>query len=824
MILLSIRIRGSIGIKNGLGLEDITVDFTKFANGLIVIEGPNGAGKTTFIENLTPYLFLKSRPGALAKQYYLKDSCRDLLVQIGDDQYRFLVTMNGTTGKIIDRFVEKNGECMNKDGKEETYNAIVQKLFGDADLFFSSLFMPQRRVPFSKLDPAKRKDLLLELIGAGHLQAKCEVAIQSGKVTKEKLQTLTAKVEAVKQSGRSIESVGSDITELTAAKTEFESQAVTHQTNIQTLSTELDTLTKKSEEQAVTVSKLSGARARLHELQGRLDTETGTGGRKVKMVEQMIAGDEAAVKELEIQTEPHVLESINTNLERLAKAKATHGSNIAGSSKHSELRVKLVEANAALERAIRELETKKMNAFAEVKAAERTRDSETDKYETEKKRSESDISKLMRSVDILNTVPCQSEPSVAEKCKSCQFLKDATVAITEVAKLTGKRTENDIAWLERRSALVYAVENAQGEYMLVESADGWPERKQSLEEDIQNIKDQMNALDFDSDQANKAKAELQRLEAENFPRHLLQYETRVKSLEEARTKLADRRTQLTELQSEITAKVNELTGQVAAAQAEVGELQAEIDTTVDLRIRDSRDHVKKAREAESYCSGQVAKLTAQLERLAEELALAEVRQKKLTEDQVQLTSLQNDLADYEHLAQALSRNGGFQSMLVESAGAEMTPFANELLTLYGRPWTIEIATCRPSADNKKMVDGFFVIVNTPDGPRELSDLSGGEEVIVDQVIYDAIGNMLRRRSGLDLKTSIKDEADGALDGDRAIAYVKAIESAHQVSHLHHTIMISHRESIQQLIPQKLVFVPKRDYEIEGLVPGIHAEV
>lgn len=815
MILLSIRIRGSIGIKNGLGLEDITVDFTKFANGLIVIEGPNGAGKTTFIENLTPYLFLKSRPGALAKQYYLKDSLRDMLVQIGDDQYRFLVTMNGTTGKIIDRFVEKNGECLNKDGKEETYNAIVHKLFGDADLFFSSLFMPQRRVPFSKLDPAKRKDLLLELIGAGHLQAKCDMALQSGKETKEKLQTLTVKVEAVKQSGRSVEIITTDITDLTAAKTEFESLVTELAQEVQSLSAELDTLNKKSEEQAVTVSKLAGARARLHELQGRLSTETSTGERKIKMVEQMIAGDEAAVKELEIQTAPHVLDSINTNLDLLAKIKSAHESNIAGSSKHAELRVKLAEANAALTKALGELETKKANLLAAVKTAERSRDDATEKYEATKKRKQAELDRLSRSVGILKSVPCQSQAAeVAESCKSCQFLKDATAAVADIATLTAEIDEEDQCWTETWAALVEHVADAQGEYNLVEFADGWPERKESLEQDILDIQDQMNALDFDSDQANRTKAELQRLEAENFPRHLLQYETRLKSLEEARTKLTERRMQLTELQSETTVKVQELSGQVATAQAEVNELQAGIDTTVDLRIRDYRDKLKRARESETYNRGQVTKVETQLERLAEELALAEVRQKKLADDQARLTVLQDDLADYEHLAQALSRNGGFQSMLVESAGAEMTPFANELLTLYGRPWTIEIATSRPSADNKKMVDGFFVIVNTPDGQRELSDLSGGEEVIVDQVIYDAIGNMLRRRSGLDLKTSIKDEADGALDGDRAIAYVKAIESAHQVSRLHHTIMISHRESIQQLIAQKLVFEPGKGITVE----------
>lgn len=43
--LLEVNLRGSIGIKEGTGKEEITLDFTKYANGLVALTGTNGSGK-----------------------------------------------------------------------------------------------------------------------------------------------------------------------------------------------------------------------------------------------------------------------------------------------------------------------------------------------------------------------------------------------------------------------------------------------------------------------------------------------------------------------------------------------------------------------------------------------------------------------------------------------------------------------------------------------------------------------------------------------------------------------------------------------------------
>ena len=59
----SLTLKGFRGIRDGLGLDTLTLELDRLADGaeLVAIAGANGRGKTTIIENLTPYLTLPSR-------------------------------------------------------------------------------------------------------------------------------------------------------------------------------------------------------------------------------------------------------------------------------------------------------------------------------------------------------------------------------------------------------------------------------------------------------------------------------------------------------------------------------------------------------------------------------------------------------------------------------------------------------------------------------------------------------------------------------------------------------------------------------------------
>ena len=84
---LKLTLKGFRGIRDGLGLDEITLDLERLADGaqLIAIAGANGSGKTTIMDSLVPFIGLPSRaaaagPGGFSyyDHVYLPESMKDL--------------------------------------------------------------------------------------------------------------------------------------------------------------------------------------------------------------------------------------------------------------------------------------------------------------------------------------------------------------------------------------------------------------------------------------------------------------------------------------------------------------------------------------------------------------------------------------------------------------------------------------------------------------------------------------------------------------------------------------------------------------------------
>lgn len=815
MKLLSLRLRGAIGIREGLGLEEINIDFRQFSAGMITVMGENGAGKTTFIENLTPFRLLRSRQGGLARQFFLKDSCRDLLIDMNGDEYRFLIEMNPTLKTpAIKSYVYKNGECLNPDGNEEGYSAIVTKLFGDPDLFFSSLFMTQKRVPFSKIDAAKRKDLLLELIGAGHLQAKCEFANQSAKGLREEIAGVVGEIYALGNSTRPVEAILADIALLQKMLDGNREKIAELDAQIATAKSDLELYQTKQTEQAVVQSQLAQARQRLASLNGELATVQASFDQKARQLRIFIDGDQSEMEKLAGQYGPEDEAKIDGLILTAEKAKVDYLATVESRKEYDQLVLDYSHASYKFDMAKRGHESELQLLKSHVANALHTFEEKKTRVDFKRKELTDEIARKTKSTQILQTVPCQDDTipiDCRDACKSCQFLKDATAAVQELGHLSQKLVDGEEAWTVISAGLTGDVATAQA---AVNENPSWASEAAPLQAAIDTAKASIDALGFDATAAENSKRKYDEWERADYPGQKRKMQEAGTKLDALTLKVSENQDRLIELRAEIGVTMAGINEQINTVTAE-RDLLPKIDITIESRISNLRNDLRIFELDKQNQSESAARNETNIARLIEDKNRAELSAIETQRAKTKLTELQTDLADWEHLAQALSRTGGFQSMLVESAGAEMTPFANELLVLYGRPWTIEISTCKPSADGKKLVDGFYVTVNTPNGPRELSDLSGGEEVIVDQVIYDAIANMLRRRSGLLLQTAIKDECDGSLDGDRAIDYIKAVEAAHYVSGMHHTLLISHRESIQDLIPNRLRFIKGQGIAVEA---------
>ena len=106
MQLLSLTLKGFRGIRDGLGLETLTLDFEALCDGaqLVAITGANGRGKSTVLDNMHPFMTMPSRvatAGAGGFSYYdhvyLPESEKDLTWALEGRCYRtqVVIRLNG---------------------------------------------------------------------------------------------------------------------------------------------------------------------------------------------------------------------------------------------------------------------------------------------------------------------------------------------------------------------------------------------------------------------------------------------------------------------------------------------------------------------------------------------------------------------------------------------------------------------------------------------------------------------------------------------------------------------------------------------------------
>lgn len=180
--LVSLSLRGAIGIRDGQHKEDFALDFSKYSDGVVCLEGQNGRGKTTFVENCHPYPCMLTREGALKDHFYLKDSHRILVYKDENGlYYKISMLIDGKTqaGKAS-YFVEtsKDGEAWTPvpetDGSLSAYQQWVEQTFGSIDVYLRTAFFAKEQTKgvsdISSTTKSERMELLSKLAGTDYLK------------------------------------------------------------------------------------------------------------------------------------------------------------------------------------------------------------------------------------------------------------------------------------------------------------------------------------------------------------------------------------------------------------------------------------------------------------------------------------------------------------------------------------------------------------------------------------------------------------------------------------------------------------------------------
>jgi exonuclease SbcC len=129
--------------------------------------------------------------------------------------------------------------------------------------------------------------------------------------------------------------------------------------------------------------------------------------------------------------------------------------------------------------------------------------------------------------------------------------------------------------------------------------------------------------------------------------------------------------------------------------------------------------------------------------------------------------LSDEIAKFKLLEKGLG-NDGLIALSIDDAGPEISSLCNDLLQSdFDNRFTVRLDTQRETlAGDTRETFAIKVFDSRGGEPTSLDDMSGGEQVWVNECLTRAIALHVSQSNGMQYHTLFTDEADGALDPER----------------------------------------------------------
>lgn len=757
MRLERLQLRGFSSAFPGL----VDLQLRELPPGLVAVVGPNGKGKTTLLE--------ASGPAPLFRQLPARNNADPIDLAIGRDSFldleysveglgAFRARLNldgpkGQTDAVLEVILSDGTRAALNDGKRSTYDAVIKSRFPSFDLFINSAFAAQGRGDeFTRRKPSARKDLFTEFLALQDLLRMAAAAGEAAELAADSRLRLTAQIEALER-----DATPGILEALDVQAKQLQVQGGAAEVQKRTLAAAIADLHTRSQLAADQVAAYASAQDRVT----RLDIELGRRRNDVGVL---------GIKEIELTRSAATDAEAVTK--RLADVEADIATRIAGNEKlqamASQIRAavtsvqvidgKLVEARERALSAIRQKDAA-VHALAE---QERVVSAFT-KPSAELERARTDAA-------LLETVPCHGAGDYA----ACRLL------------ISAQQAKGQIASLEAQVALMTSAITAR---------DAAVRQRDATASEVQQLSQKITALERDRS---------------SHQTHT-KYET---ALVEAETRVAELTTKLTEAQAEAARQTADLEARFESRLAElrtekanlhtlVGQLEQELATAREDLARAGADNSRAAMlladlagarehyEAVITTLATVASGRQELSRRRDELQVKLLRVEIL---RARRATVEQELLEWKDLAKALGK-GGLPDLEIDAAGPTISARTNELLlACVGPRFSVELVTQVQKADGSGMRDQFTVRVFDNDTGRwhdDISALSGGERVIVQEALMCAISLFVNERSPMPIRTLWRDETGAALDPENAIRYVNMLRKVREIGGFHHVFFISH---------------------------------
>ena len=751
--LVSLKLRGSTGIKKGIGKDEISIDFDSYDSGLIALTGENGKGKTTLIENCHPYPQLLTRKGKLQDHFCLRDSFREVIYRDRESKrmVKCLIQIDGET---------KSGSCnyyayTSNDGgtnweavpgvdkNSAPYEDFVLSTFGPMELFLRTAFITQRptkNLPdLTDATAGEKKTLFVELAGIDYLQKFADAANDRAKTANQTAHDAEIRVQTL---------------ELT----------VSRRADVENAMKEADKqLSEKNAELEKVTADGKKAREELNTAQERANKERDRAYRE----------SEARADAEKVKGEIAIIESEIFKNENAANGK--------------EANEALVKKYEALQETVSE-EQKKQNVLNE-ENSKRMAD-----YLSQKSAYDDKVRKIEKGRDELTDKKASVEREIANARNDIKLHERDAAEFNDTCPTCGQKLPAD-----KITELTEKRDNAKRAIKLIEN--GIAEKENSLAElnqEITSLTQEISEIAFEEPMKPQTKV---------FDASVLNNAVQEMSkidINRVRTELETAKTVLVRIEG-LNAQIADKKKLLLQAESVVEKLASEKDLEAGNALIDAQVKHEGLSAQYTRVKSEIASLETTIESAKVNLSEIDGQKAQLDEAEKQADEAKAESTEWELVAKAFGKDG-IQALELDALAPGISETANNLLhSAYGDRFTISIETTRIGGAGKKtkQIEDFKIMVTDDGETTTLENKSGGEAVWIKRAIYDAFAVIRRRNTGFAFLTCFQDETDGALDASAKTAYCRMLEASHEAAKLRHTIIITHSNEVKAMVEQKI---------------------
>lgn len=746
-------LRGFIGIQDGCGRNELSLDLTNLRKGLIGIIGPNGKGKSTIIDNLHPYRLMPSRcEGKYSTSSFsffdhiVPGKAQKILEWTAYDG-RLLksdLSFNSKTKKsdcFLFEFIDGNWEPFTTDdgaivvdGKTDNYDRAIEYLLGSPELFFSSRFLAQSRKPLSNYGNADIKMLLSEMLSIDKFKAMSKRASEVTSLLVAELDKRQAEQIQLSQLRQSEEKMKLDLQakdsvldNLRVEKKRIEEAIVVSSNRLQTLNDSLKLNADKVQRASVIRSQLEKSEAELRQNQKSYENVKRERQVMIEQVKKQIDGFNKIVSQKAMVEE--AVSQLSLQQQALSKSEEDL----------ANVRAKLTEAIA-------------------IKHRETVLQSELQNVQTSGAACRSNLETIWLQTKVIDEVPCAG----MQMNSQCRLLSVAHEAKSKVPDIQSELEKFKSSYrkqkLELDDLVLKNVDHQQLDHALKLGEDQIKVLRNKVFE-LTNLTSKMNQItaaevDLIASTELLEKLEKQLIEElDRFSMHAKRIECEINAfLEELKTY-----------------ETQDLTQSILSAQSQHQSLRSQLVSLESQYEVEIRSHTT---------------LSIEIEQLKVKLSF----EPKLL---AAINMLSKEIAYWKQLTIGFGNNG-LIALCIDDAGPTLSDLVNQLLDCYGSQYSIEIRT-QITAGNGAVKEGFEIIVHDShkDSIKKLDFMSGGQKVYINDCLCRGIALYLGLSGTNSCRTLFSDETDGALDIERKRQFMKMKHRLLELSGCDREFFISH---------------------------------